>query len=136
MDPKAYLRAHGFRSNWAFDYPWNPSTAITQVSYAPARRRAAQRRCSISTCGAYDADFDGLGDDWGDGAVSIRGAKTGPCDDYDGDGLTNLEEFQAGLDPKSVDSDYDGRSDRQELLEGTNPKDAASALAKRLGYFG
>lgn len=42
--------------------------------------------------------------------------------DSDSDGLTNLEEYQAGSDPRASDTDSDGLSDGQEVKEfGTSP---------------
>ena len=41
--------------------------------------------------------------------------------DFDGDGLTNLQEFQLGTNPFSADTDGDGVTDGQEIALGTNP---------------
>ncbi len=41
--------------------------------------------------------------------------------DFDGDGLSNLEEFHAGTNPTDPDSDNDGISDHAETLAGTDP---------------
>src|SRR5262249_5616853 len=45
-------------------------------------------------------------------------------DDDDGDGLTSIEEFQAGTDPENPDSDLDGVEDGVEL-GATDPIDAS-----------
>ena len=41
--------------------------------------------------------------------------------DSDGDGLTNLQEYQRGTDPHLADTDGDGLSDGAEVTLGTNP---------------
>ena len=42
--------------------------------------------------------------------------------DFDNDGLSNLQEFEQGTNPDALDSDGDGLSDYQEVIEyGTNP---------------
>src|SRR5262245_24211212 len=46
--------------------------------------------------------------------------------DSDGDGLTNLQEYQRGTDPHKADTDGDGLSDSQEITIGTNPLNADS----------
>ena len=56
-----------------------------------------------------DSDNDGLPDAW---ELQYFGnlAHTA-AEDYDGDGLTNLQEYQAGTDPNNRDSDGDGLPD-------------------------
>ncbi|RYD46058.1 MAG: hypothetical protein EOP85_08175, partial [Verrucomicrobiaceae bacterium] len=44
----------------------------------------------------------------------------------DGDGKTNAEEFAAGTNPRSNDTDEDGFSDTLEFAVGTNPSNPAS----------
>src|SRR5262249_23044787 len=45
--------------------------------------------------------------------------------DPDGDGLTNLQEFQSGTKPTLADTDGDGFSDGDEAANGTDPNNAA-----------
>jgi hypothetical protein len=47
--------------------------------------------------------------------------------DFDGDGLSNLAEVQAGADPFDTDSDNDGLPDGWEVAHGLNPMDDADA---------
>ncbi len=46
-----------------------------------------------------------------------------PNDDFDGDGLSNIEEFILGSNPGVLDSDNDGFNDNEESQAGTNPND-------------
>lgn len=76
-----------------------------------------------------DIDDDALPDDWeitnglspsDNGAENIE--RQGERGDFDGDGLTNREEYLLGTDPRSVDTDQDGRSDYDEVKTyRTNP---------------
>ncbi|MCX8237636.1 MAG: hypothetical protein OSB05_02355 [Akkermansiaceae bacterium] len=72
-----------------------------------------------------DADNDGLLDSWevafglsssDDGSVDPN---NGPDGDLDLDGLTNLEEFEAGLEPDNDDYDMDNLLDGVETNTGT-----------------
>lgn len=53
--------------------------------------------------------------------------------DDDGDGLTNLQEFQLGTDPRSKDSDGDGMPDHWEYEQGLDPTDALDGTNDRDG---
>jgi hypothetical protein len=46
--------------------------------------------------------------------------------DPDNDGLTNLQEFTAGTNPRDPDTDADGLKDGAEIAAGTNPKNPDS----------
>ncbi len=51
---------------------------------------------------------------------------TGPTtdpegDDFDGDGISNLDDVQQGLSPFKIDSDGDGMPDGYEIANGLNP---------------
>ncbi len=62
-----------------------------------------------------DSDSNGLIDHWEEMVVLPPGSAD---DDTDGDGLSNLEEFQRGLFPRVPDSDGDDRDDRDESDTG------------------
>ena len=92
-----------------------------------------------SYCGNYwtgyggpdDSPRDGIGDtpyDSGNGVIDYKPLVLIPIADYDGDGLTNFEEWIPGDDgyitnAKLFDTDGDGFSDGEEAQEGTNPLD-------------
>ncbi|HUF62786.1 MAG TPA: LamG-like jellyroll fold domain-containing protein [Verrucomicrobiales bacterium] len=74
---------------------------------------------------ALDPDGDGLPSDWesehGLDPESAEGDH-GADGDFDGDGLTNLEEFLLGTRPDLADTDGDGLSDGDEVnIYGTDP---------------
>ncbi len=71
-----------------------------------------------------DTDGDGLSDKWEvDNQIDPVDANGihGASGDYDGDGLTNLQEQELGTDPRERDSDHDGLDDADELAAGTDP---------------
>jgi len=67
-----------------------------------------------------DADEDGMRDGWEiDNFGKFDRDGTG---DADGEGLTDLEEFNLGIDPNNTDTDGDGFSDYEEVtFYGTDP---------------
>lgn len=75
-----------------------------------------ERRGGTSATNA-DTDGDGLSDGWevehGLSATSSAGV-SGAFGDPDGDGLTNLEEYGLGVDPRNPDTDGDGIPDGEE----------------------
>ncbi len=75
--------------------------------------------------GSADIDLDGLPDGWEMG--HFGNLDQGPNDDYDGDGLTNLGEYEGGVDPTKWDTDLDEMPDGWETQSGLNPLDSADA---------
>ncbi len=65
-------------------------------------------------------DGDGLPDEW-EKIYASDCSLMNPADDWDGDGLTNQEEFFAGTQPLEADFDQDGLNDAEELQAGTDP---------------
>ncbi len=66
---------------------------------------------------SLDSDMDGLDD--GFEIKFFDDLSEGPDDDFDMDGLTNLEESESGLDPSNEDTDGDGYKDGVEDGGGT-----------------
>lgn len=98
-DTKANLIAHGYPATWAYVYPWDPATPVAE-NYAPANIGQLKMAFSFSLTG-FDSDQDGLPDAWElahgfDPTDSADGAVTA---DADGDGLSNLDEFQQNSNP-------------------------------------
>jgi PA14 domain len=53
----------------------------------------------------------------------VTDTRDGQYGDWDADGLTNLDEFQFGTDPKKADTDADGISDFNEIFRyGSDPR--------------
>jgi len=104
------------------------------ASVAWARPGAAREPMPVSVLSSYapeaaDRDDDSLLDSWetqhglnpNDNGKSDP-AREGERGDFDGDGLSNREEFILGTNPANADSDSDGISDRDEVRSfGTNP---------------
>ncbi len=82
-------------------------------------------RIAVST-GPLDSDGDGMADDW-EQTFGFNPNDPGDApQDADGDGLTNLSEFQRQTDPRDDDSDDDGVRDGLEVQTGSDPLDPNS----------
>lgn len=89
----------------------------------------------ISASFGAEAEEFGLGDADADGMPSEFESlydfldpfdASDAAEDFDNDGLTNLEEFQVGTEPDNPDTDGDGVIDGDEIAAGANPLDPDS----------
>jgi photosystem II stability/assembly factor-like uncharacterized protein len=77
-----------------------------------------------------DTDGDGMPDGWEVQYNLNPLDKTDANKDYDGvegDGLTNLQEYQRGTNPRNWDTDSDGMGDGWEVQYGLNPLNSSDA---------
>ncbi len=71
-----------------------------------------------------DADQDGLPDNYEEQYAFLNPHDASDAGfDQDGDGVTNLQEYQSGGDPTKEDSDRDGLSDKYEFDNNLDPTD-------------
>ena len=93
---------------------------------------AAILRASIDDLkGGIDIDRDGLVDSWEMEHFGDLTSQSG-ADDWDNDGLNNIEEYNVGTDPRNVDTDGDTFWDLAELQGGSDPLDIDSVLTEDL----
>lgn len=71
-----------------------------------------------------DGDSDGLPDWWEEAHGLDSDNQDDATEDPDNDGLTSVQEFEIGTRPRNSDTDGDGASDGEEVVEGYDPKDA------------
>ncbi len=102
--------------------PWSASTSDDSNK---AMASVGQLKAVFALRFEDDSDANGLSDFWECRFLGQLGNIGGS--DLDGDGLTNFQEAQAGIDPTSIDSDQDGMPDFWESLHHLNPNDPSDA---------
>lgn len=115
-DTKANLIARGYPSTWAYDYPWDPTTPVSE-NYAPANLGQLKMVFSFDLTD-FDTDQDGLPDWWE--MEYFSDLNQDAEGDFDGDGISNHQERRFGSSPTSIDTDGDGLPDGWEADNGTD----------------
>ncbi len=95
--------------------------AATALAALMALAPAAIARHGHASCTRADRNHDSIPDNWEcKNHLSLRVKETNR--DPDHDGLTNLQEFRDGTNPRKADTDGDGIKDGAEMRMGLNPR--------------
>jgi len=115
------LYAHGYAATLQYQYDkLNRLTKVTYNNLTIIEYAYDSSGNRISVAVMTDTDYDGMADSWEMtyfGTLSRNGSG-----DYDGDGLTDLQEYQNQTNPKLKDTDGDGMPDAWEVEYGLNPR--------------
>ena len=100
-------------------------TAVSRgAAIITARNEGASATLQFNINIVISSANDGIPDDWKIAHGFDPNDPSVAGQDTDGDGLTNLQEFQLGTDPRNPDTDGDGVTDGEEVKRGTNPLNA------------
>jgi len=103
----------------------SPTGLVTALKHGTvlitARNEGASATFQINVNTIVSTVGDGIPDDWKIAHGFDPNDPSVAGQDPDGDGLTNLQEFLLGTDPRNPDTDGDGVSDGEEVKRGTNP---------------
>lgn len=121
------------------DFHLRPASGLRNAGN-PATFNPDDSRADIGAYGGSTADMSAYGDKDEDGLYDAWEFRNGFLasvangnEDPDIDGLTNLEELNAGSNPNLADSDGDGEKDGVEVDAGANPQDWYSRAATPAG---
>ena len=104
FDTKQSLRNHGV-TTWAFDYPWNPVTSTSEnYNVATVGQLKWVFSFDLTDLATLDSDADGMPNVW-EAFYGLDPNGNGHAGaDPDGDGTSNLQEYQAFTSPRKKDN--------------------------------
>ena len=120
-----YFWAEPCRESWALDgLQLGPRSAAlgqsTTYEY-PSLQLGVGGGPNADITQTIDEDEDDIPDSW-EKLWGLDPSDIDPFDDLDGDGLSNMFEYDNGLDPTSRDTDNDGIRDQDEFDMGMDPR--------------
>ena len=120
----------GQPEDYGYEMP-DPDTLYFFVIQAQDEAENLGAISNLASARSYvqDSDSDGLPDQWEE-TYGFNPTAPGEQNlDPDGDGLTNLEEYQHKTNPIAADTDDDGLSDGLEVMASTNPLDGLDPIS-------
>jgi len=123
-------KTSGQPEDYGYEMP-DPDTLYFFVIQAQDEAENLGAISNLASAKSYvqDSDSDGLPDQW-EMAYGFNPTAPGEQNlDPDGDGLTNLQEYQHKTNPIVADTDDDGLSDGLEVMASTNPLDGLDPIS-------
>jgi hypothetical protein len=97
-----------------------PGTHILKAVLTAGNIKSIKESIFTYALSFLDSDDDGMPDEWETGFGLDLNNPVDASLDLDNDGLTNLQEYQRGTNPKNQDTDNDGMPDGWEVTYGLN----------------
>jgi hypothetical protein len=123
-------RCFGTRGQLPLDYHLVGAVEVP-VTVTEGSGRSTRASLRLDLRPATDADADGMADLWeAQHSLSADYRESGPADDPDRDGVTNLDEYRRGTSPRAVQTTYFAEASTGDRGAGLNQCFALSALAQ------
>ncbi len=118
---------YGMNPTFVFDISGDYTITLTVSDNAtPANTDTDTLWVKVIKLSEYDSDGDGMDDFWEDNYNLSKYDPSDANENYDGDNLTNIEEYENGTNPRDSDSDGDQLPDDWELANNLDPTDEGS----------